>query len=350
MTIKSITIAGREIGAKSPPYIVAEMSANHNGSLDRAMGTIKMAWQRGADAVKLQTYTAETMTLDCSAKDFQIDSGLWAGSSLYQLYQQAQTPYEWHKPLFDYAKKIGITIFSTPFDETAVDLLEDLNTVAYKIASFEIVDLPLIKYVAQTGKPMIISTGMANREEISEAVQIARDQGCKEIILLHCISGYPTPVEQANLRLIPDLAKQFKLLAGLSDHSLGTSVAVTSVALGACFIEKHVMLDDQEKGPDSSFSLLPEQLAELCIASREAWKSLGAASHDRKPAEQQNAAFRRSIYIVQDIKKGEMLTAQNIRRIRPGFGLPPKYYDLVLGARAIMDLKCGTALQHHMWE
>ncbi|MGB5278914.1 MAG: pseudaminic acid synthase, partial [Gammaproteobacteria bacterium] len=234
-----IAIAERKIGQNYPPYIIAELSANHNGSIERALKTIDMAKANGANAVKIQTYTADTMTIDCEKNDFQIQEGLWAGYSLYELYEWAHTPYEWHRPLFEHARKIGITIFSTPFDETAVDLLEELNTPAYKIASFETTDLPLIKYVARTGKPMIISTGMADANEIAEAVQVARDNGSKEIVLLHCVSGYPTPMEQSNLRTITDLSKRFAVVAGLSDHTLGISAAIGGVALGACVIEKH---------------------------------------------------------------------------------------------------------------
>ena len=253
-------INNRIISNQQPPYIIAELSANHNGSIERAFESIKAAKEAGVDAVKIQTYTADTMTIDCDRKEFQITGGLWDGYSLYDLYKEAQTPYEWHKRLFDYAKEIDITIFSTPFDETAVDLLEELNTPAYKIASFEMTDLPLVKYVAQTKKPMIISTGMANLEEIEEVVQVAKENGCQDLILLHCISSYPAPVEQSNLRTIPDLAKRFGVLSGLSDHTMGTTVATTSVALGACVIEKHFTLSRKDKGPDSEFSLEPHEL------------------------------------------------------------------------------------------
>ena len=232
-------IHNRKIGLNQPPYIIAELSANHNGDIQRALDSILAAKEAGADAVKIQTYTADTMTIDCDAADFKIVGGLWDGYYLYDLYKEAQTPYEWHKPLFDYAKEIGITIFSTPFDKSAVDLLEELNTPAYKIASFEMTDLPLVKYVAQTGKPMIISTGMANLEEIEEVVKVAKVNGCKSLVILHCISSYPAPIEQSNLRTIPDLAERFGVLSGLSDHTMGTTVATTSVAVGACVIEKH---------------------------------------------------------------------------------------------------------------
>ncbi len=340
----NISIANRKIGTDYPPYIIAELSANHNGDLKRALQTIDMVKAQGADAVKIQTYTADTMTINCDQDDFQIQEGLWRGYNLYRLYEWAQTPFDWHKPLFDHARKIELTIFSTPFDETAVDLLEDLNTPAYKIASFEAIDLPLIKYVANTGKPMIISTGMADLEEITEAVETARDNGCHELVLLHCISGYPTPVEQANLKTIPDLAKRFNVIAGLSDHTLGTTVATTSVALGASVIEKHVTLSRQEKGPDSEFSLEPNELNRLCKEAKIAWSAMGHAGYERKASEMENIKFRRSIYVVKDMKAGEEFTTENIRRIRPGFGLSPKYFEQIIGKKSKADIKQGTAL------
>ena len=339
-----INIAERKIGPSHPPYIIAELSANHNGDLERALQTINMAKKGGADAVKIQTYTADTMTINCDQDDFQIQGGLWNGYNLYKLYEWAQTPYEWHRPMFEYAQKIGITIFSTPFDETAVDLLEDLNTPAYKIASFEAIDLPLIKYVATTGKPLIISTGMASLEEISEAVQTARDNGCHDPVLLNCISSYPAPVEQSNLRTIPDLTKKFGVISGLSDHTLGTKVAIASVALGASVIEKHVTLSRQDKGPDSEFSLEPQELKLLCEEAKDIWLALGKASYHLKPSEEENIKFRRSIYVVKDIKAGEVFTEENIRRIRPGYGLAPKYYEELMGKKSKVDIKQGTAL------
>lgn len=345
MSHKTIEIAGRPIGPDHAPYIIAELSANHNGDIERAFKTIEMAKAQGADAIKLQSYTADTITIDCDKEDFQIHGGLWDGYTLHTLYKWAQTPFEWHKPLFDYARKVGITCFSTPFDETAVDLLEDLNAPAYKIASFEAVDLPLIAYVARTGKPMIISTGMANLDEISEAVATAQDNGCKDIVLLHCISGYPTPVEQANLRTIEDLGKRYDVVPGLSDHTMGTTVAVVSVAMGACLIEKHVTLSRQDKGPDSEFSLEPQELGALCRDSKDAWLALGNVGYERKAVETDNAKYRRSIYAVADIKKGERFTPQNIRRIRPGFGMAPKHYEELLGKTAAQDIERGTAMQ-----
>ena len=345
---KEIIIAGRKIGSQYSPYIIAEMSANHNGNIERAFKTIEMAKVMGADAVKMQSYTADTITIDCDNEDFRIEGGLWDGYNLYRLYEWAQTPFEWHKPIFDYARKIDITLFSTPFDETAVDLLEDLNAPAYKIASFEAIDLPLIKYVAQTKKPMIISTGMANLEEITEAVETARQSGCEQLVLLHCISSYPAPIEQSNLRTIPDLGQRFSVVSGLSDHTSGTTVSVASVALGASVIEKHITLNRNDKGPDSEFSLEPEELRQLCIDTRTAWTALGACGYEKKPAEEENLKFRRSIYIVEDMKRGDVFTEKNIRRIRPGFGLPPKYYNELLGKRINSDVKRGTPLTRNM--
>ena len=344
MAIDSIAIGDRKVGSGYPPFIIAEMSANHNQSLERACQIIEAAARSGADAIKLQTYTADTLTIDCAKDDFQIHGGLWDGYTLYRLYQEAHTPFEWHKQLFDKAREVGITCFSTPFDESAVDLLEDLNVPAYKIASFEVVDLPLIKYVAGTGKPMILSTGMANLEEIEEALETARDNGCHELILLHCTSAYPAPIEQANLRNIPDLAKRFNVLSGLSDHTMGITAAMTSVALEACVIEKHFTLNRADKGPDSTFSLEPDELKDLCIAAKSAWKALGRVGYERKPVEDGNVRFRRSIYVVKDIKAGEKLTERNIRRIRPGFGMLPKYYDEVIGKVVSADIQRGTPL------
>jgi len=341
---KVIEIAGRKIGVKYPPYIIAEMSANHNGDIQRAFETIDMAKAMGADAMKMQSYTADTITIDCDKKDFQIEGGLWDGYNLYRLYEWAQTPFEWHKPIFEHARKKDITLFSTPFDETAVDLLEDLNAPAYKIASFEAIDLPLIRYVAQTKKPMIISTGMANLDEISEAVEMARESGCEQLVLLHCISSYPAPIEQSNLRTIPDLAERFSVVSGLSDHTLGTTVSVASIALGASVIEKHVTLSRGDKGPDSEFSLEPDELQKLCIETKDAWSALGQSGYERKAAEEANIKFRRSIYIVEDMKKGDVFTEKNIRRIRPGFGLAPKFFDEVMGKKVTHDAQRGTPL------
>ncbi len=338
-------IDGREIGRKFPPYIVAELSANHNGSIDRALETIKAAKDAGADAVKIQTYTADTMTLDCDNSDFIIDSGLWKGRSLYSLYKWAETPYEWHKEIFNYANEIGITCFSSPFDESAVDLLEELNTPAYKIASFEIIDIPLIRYVAKTGKPIIISTGMANLKEISEAVKAATDSGCTDITLLHCISSYPAPLEQSNLKVIEDLRKKFNLTVGLSDHTMGIIASVTSVALGASIIEKHFTLDRTDKGPDSDFSIEPNELSDLCKLSKDAWKALGKADYRIKDAESNNIKYRRSIYVVKDMSPGDVITRENIRRVRPGYGIMPKHFDSVIGKSVNRKIQKGQPLK-----
>ncbi len=344
MNNNEISINGRLIGKNHPPYIIAELSANHNGSINKALDTITMAKQMGADAVKIQTYNADTMTIDCDDPDFMIHSGLWQGYNLYQLYQEAHTPYDWHKALYQHAKNIGITIFSTPFDETAVDLLEELNTPAYKVASFELTDLPLIARIASTKKPLIMSTGMASLEEISEAVDTAKQFGCTDLVLLHCISAYPAPVEQCNLSTIEDLSNRFDVLSGLSDHTLGTTVAIAASSLGASIIEKHVTMSRNEKGPDSAFSIEPNELMQLCTSAKIAWQAIGQAGYDTKKSEQDNTRFRRSLYFVQDIKQGEVITAQHIRRIRPGFGLAPKHYNKVIGCKVNKDIARGTAV------
>ena len=345
-----IKIKDRQIGENHPPYIIAELSANHNGSLERALKTIKMAKSMGADAVKFQTYTPDTLTIDSDKEDFRIKGGLWDGFTLYDLYKSAFTPFEWHEEMFNYAQSVGITCFSTAFDESAVDLLEDLNTPAYKVASFEIIDIPLIQYIASTKKPMIISTGMANKEEIQEAVDVAREKGNNELILLHCISGYPTPVEQSNLMTIPDMKNCFNLPVGLSDHTLGIEVSIASVALGASVIEKHVTLDASDKGPDSEFSLEPDELNSLCVKCKSAWEALGSAGYERKPVEKDNIKFRRSIYVIRDIDSGEVLTKENIRRIRPGYGLPPKYFNELIGKRVKYRIEKGSPLDWDMLE
>ena len=345
MTFKSPLKIGNTDGS---PFVIAEISANHNGSLDRALATITAAKKCGADAVKIQTYTADTMTIDCELPDFTIKGGLWNGYKLYDLYKEAQTPYEWHKPLFEHAKKEGITLFSTPFDETAVDLLESLNTPAFKIASFELIDLPLIEYVAKTGKPMILSTGMATEEEIHEAVTTARKAGCRVLVLLHCISSYPTPINQAHLRQILALAERFKLPVGLSDHTLGTTASVAAVALGACVIEKHFTLSRAEKGPDCEFSLEPPEFKKLCEEVKAAWAALGSSDFRREKAEEGSKIFRRSIYFVKSLPAGHVISPEDIRRIRPGFGLPPKMYDKLIGAKLLREVKKGTPLQKNI--
>lgn len=339
-----ITINGRKIGPDYPPYIIAELSANHNGDINRAFAIMEEAKKAGADAIKLQTYTADTITLECDSEEFQIHGGLWDGKNLYQLYKEAQMPWEWHQPLFEKAKELGITIFSSPFDFTAVDLLEDLDAPAYKIASFELIDLPLIKRVAQTGKPMIMSTGMANAEEIAEAIATAQSNGCQELVVLHCVSGYPAPADQYNLRTIADMAERFGVLSGLSDHTIDNATAVAAVALGACLIEKHVTMDRNGGGADDSFSLEPHELAALCKDAKTAWSALGTVNYTRTEAEKGNVKFRRSLYVIRDIKAGDVLSNDNVRSIRPGFGLAPKYLEQVLGKTAIVDIKRGTPL------
>lgn len=345
---KKLKINSTWIGKDYPPFVIAELSANHNGSIERALKSVEAAKSAGASAIKLQTYSADTMTIDSNGEDFQIHGGLWDGWNLYKLYEWAQTPYEWHEEIFNYAKKLNITCFSTPFDETAVDLLENLNTPAYKIASFEMIDLPLVEYVASTGKPMIISTGMASLEEIEESITTARDAGCKDIVLLHCISGYPAPVEQSNILTISDFEKRFDVIAGLSDHTLGTAVSVASVALGASVIEKHFTIDSNDKGPDSEFSLNPQQLQTLCKDTHDAWASIGTINYNLKCAEENNIKFRRSIYIVEDMKAGDILSVNNMRRIRPGHGLKPKYYEELLGKAVNKDIRKGMALSWDM--
>jgi len=345
--MSEIIINGRKIGSGFPPYVIAELSANHNGKLQKALDTITQAKFCGADAVKLQTYTANTMTIDSDREDFYIQGGLWDGYTLYGLYKEAETPFEWHKTMFDHARKVDITCFSTPFDETAVDLLEDLNVPAYKVASFEATDLPLIKYIASTKKPMIMSTGMANFEEIEEMVEAAKGSGCKDMILLHCISSYPAPVDQSNLLTIRDMRKKLGIQIGLSDHTVSNTASVVASALGATLIEKHFILDRNEKGPDSDFSINPDELVLLCKETKDAWLSLGHVGYERKPAEEANIKFRRSVYFVKDIKAGDIITKEHVRRIRPGFGLPPKLEKEIIGKLAKKDIKSGTATS---WE
>jgi pseudaminic acid synthase len=339
---KYISIDGRKIGEKYPPYVIAEMSANHNGDINNAFKIIDMAKAAGVDAVKMQTYTADTLTLDCDLPDFQLKEGLWAGRTLYDLYKEAYTPWDWHKPLFEYSRKLGLTIFSSPFDSTAVDLLEDLNAPAYKIASFEAIDLPLIKYVAQTNKPMIISTGMADLGEIQEAIDTARDGGCKELAILHCVSGYPAPAEDYNLKTITDMQQRFGLVTGLSDHTLDNLTAIASVALGALIIEKHVTLNRQGGGPDDSFSLESSELKALCKDVKAISKIRGNIDYGRKSSEQANIKFRRSLYFVKDVRSGEVIQSGDVRSIRPGYGAPPKHLSSVLGSIATEDFARGT--------
>jgi pseudaminic acid synthase len=337
-------IAGRPIGANHPPYIVAELSANHGGSLERAIATIREAKKCGADAVKLQTYTPDTLTIDHDGPDFRIEGGLWDKRSLYALYKEAHTPWEWHAELFAAARDAGITVFSTPFDETAVDLLAALDAPAIKIASFEIVDHALIACIARANKPTIMSTGMSSVAEIGEAVETFRSNGGYQLMLLHCISGYPTPVGESNLMRIRRLEAQFGLPVGLSDHTLGTSVAIAAVAMGARFIEKHFTLARADGGPDSSFSLEPAQLSALTAGAREAFEALGDGSETRAKAEMRNVVFRRSLYVVKDIVVGERFDSSNVRAIRPGYGLAPKELPKVIGRKAAIDVKRGTRM------
>jgi len=340
-----ITIDGRRIGPDAPPYIIAELSANHNGRLETALEVIDKAAEAGADAVKLQTYRADTLTLASDKPDFQITSGLWAGRTLYELYEWAHTPWEWHKDLFQRGRDRGITVFSSPFDTTAIDLLEDLGAPAYKIASFEAIDLPLIRYAAATKKPLIISTGMADRDEIGEAIEAARDGGCQELVVLHCVSGYPAPSEDYNLRTLRDMGAHFDVLTGLSDHTLDNTTAIASVALGAVMIEKHVTLDRSGGGPDDSFSLEPQDLAELCQSARVAWQALGSVDYGRKSSERDNLKFRRSLYFVADIAAGQTIEPEMVRSVRPGYGLAPKHLDDVIGRTAAQAIERDTAVQ-----
>jgi len=339
-----IEINGRRIGHRYPPYVIAELSANHNGDINRAFKIIEEAKKAGADAVKLQSYSHETITIDCDSEDFQIHGGLWHGQSLYELYKSAHMPWDWHKPLFEKAKALGITIFSSPFDHTAVDLLEGLDAPAYKIASFEIVDLPLIKRAAQTGKPLIISTGMANKIEIAEAVDTARKNGCKDLAILHCVSSYPALPKNYNLKTIADMYDRFGAVVGLSDHTIDITTAIASIALGTCIVEKHVTLDRNDGGADDSFSLEPAELKQLCSGVRTAWQALGDVTYLPTDAERGNLKFRRSLYVVCDIDKGENFTVENVRSIRPGFGLAPKFLDYCIGRKALRAIPTGTPL------
>ena len=341
-------IAGRAIGADAAPFVIAELSGNHNGDIDRARRLIDAAAEAGADAVKLQTYTPDTITLDHDGPGFRLEGGLWAGRTLHALYAEAHTPYAWHAPLFAHARERGIAIFSSVFDETAVELLQGLDAPAYKIASFEAVDLPLIARTAATGKPLIISTGMASPAEIAAALVTAQTHGTGEVALLHCVSAYPASFRDAKLSTIPRLAADFGCVTGLSDHTPGTVAAVAAVALGAAVIEKHVTLDRADGGPDSSFSLEPHELGQLVRDCRDAHSALGEAGYARGVEESVNRTYRRSLYVVADVARGVRLGPEHVRSIRPGFGLPPSHLDDVLGRRAARDLKRGEPLAWEM--
>lgn len=344
--MKTIQIAGREIGLNHPPFVIAEMSGNHNQSLERALEIVEAVAETGAHALKIQTYTPDTMTIDLDEREFHISDSksLWAGTSLYKLYGEAYTPWEWHKPIFDRARELGIIPFSTPFDGTAVDFLENLDVPCYKIASFENTDIPLIRRVAATGKPLIISTGMATAAELDEAVTAARDAGCKDLILLKCTSTYPATAENTNILTIPHLRKLFGCEVGLSDHTMGVGVSVASVALGATVIEKHFTISRADGGVDSAFSMEPAEMSQLVLETERAWQSLGRVSYGATEAEKKSLQYRRSLYVVKDIKKGDVLTNENVRAIRPGLGLPTKYLVNVLGKTVRHEIKRGTAL------
>jgi N-acetylneuraminate synthase len=342
-----MTIAARRIGPGSPAYIIAEMSANHGQSYERAEAIIRAAARAGADAVKLQTYTADTLTIPCDAEPFRIKGTLWEGRTLHDLYGEAYTPWEWQPRLAAVARQLGVHLFSTPFDATAVDFLERMDVPAHKVASFEIVDIPLLRCIAATGKPVIMSTGMASLAEIDEAVRILREGGCTQLALLKCTSAYPAPPDSMHLRTIPHLAEAFGVPAGLSDHTLGTAVPVAAVALGACIIEKHFTLSRAEGGPDAAFSLEPDEFSEMVSAVRTAEAALGQVNYTVSDKERQSRVFRRSLFVVRDMEQGEAFTPDNVRSIRPGYGLHTRYHDAVLGRRAVRDIARGTPLS---WE
>lgn len=345
MSVSSVfSINGRRIGKNESPYIIGELSGNHLGDLDRALALLEVIAQSGADAAKLQTYTADTITINHTGPEFQIEEGPWAGRTLHELYDESHTPWKWHPKLFAKAKDLGITLFSSPFDATAVEFLEKLKVPAYKIASFEIIDLPLIECIASTGKPLIMSTGLATFDEIGEAIEMARSTGCKELALLHCISGYPTPPEEANLAVIKTLEDKFKVVVGLSDHTLGTVVAVSAIASGAVIIEKHVALNRSDGGPDAGFSLEPDEFSEMTRSCHTAYKAVGQPQSNRTQSEIGNLIFRRSLYVVKSIEAGKVFSKENLRSIRPGYGLEPKYLPTVIGRRAVRNLTRGTPL------
>ncbi|MCP2044065.1 pseudaminic acid synthase [Pontibacter sp. HSC-36F09] len=345
--INDITIAGRPIGPGHKPFIIAEMSGNHNQSLERALAIVDAAADAGADAIKLQTYTADTMTLP-GALTIEDEGSLWKGRELYDLYKEAYTPWEWHQPIFERARERGIIAFSSPFDESAVDFLESLDAPAYKIASFENTDHPLLRKVAATGKPVIMSTGAATVQEVAEAVQVLQEEGCLELILLKCTSTYPATPENTNLRTIPHLSALYDLQVGLSDHTMGVGASVAAVALGATVIEKHFTLSRADGGVDSAFSLEPAELQSLVVESERAWLAMGHVQYGVQRAEEKSRLFKRSVYASKDIQAGETFTKDNIRVIRPGLGLPPKHYEDLLGKNAAQDIKAGTPLSWDM--
>jgi len=337
-------VANKAIGKGYKPFIIAEVSANHGGSIQRAKESILAAKNSGADAVKIQTYTPDTMTLDSNKNDFLINDGLWKGYNLYQLYQEAYTPFEWHKELFDFAKLQGVTLFSTPFDETAVDLLHNLDVPAFKIASFEITDLPLIKYAASKGKPLFISSGMSNQDEIGEALECCYMNGNKDILMFHCISNYPADLRTSHIGDMSYIAKHFKVEVGLSDHTSSNLASILAVAKGASAIEKHFKLDEKDCGPDASFSILPNQLKSLCDDCESAFEAIKSNELRRNPSELTNKKFRRSLYFVNALTKGKKITKDDIKRVRPGFGLEPKYFDWVIGQKVSVDVDFGDAV------
>lgn len=343
---KGIKVTDRLIGRNHAPFVIAEMSGNHNHSLERALEIVEAAAKAGAHGLKIQTYTPDTMTIELDEREFHISdpSSLWAGTSLYRLYGEAYTPWEWHKPIFDRARALGMIPFSTPFDDTAVDLLENLEAPCYKIASFENTYLPLIRRVAATGKPLIISTGMATVAELDETVRAAREAGCKDLILLKCTSTYPATAEDTNILTIPHMRELFGCEVGLSDHTVGVGVSVASVALGATVIEKHFTLDRADGGVDSAFSMEPAEMAQLVVETERAWQALGQVSYGPTEAEKKSMQFRRSLYVVKDLKAGDVLTRENVRAIRPGLGLPTKYLDVIIGMTLKQNVKMGDAL------
>lgn len=338
-----VKIGNRKVGTNHTPFIICEISANHNGQIEKALELITVAASTGCDAIKLQTYTPDTMTIDCDTEDFLISEGLWDGYKLYDLYFEAQTPFEWHEELFAHARSLGVEIFSTPFDTSAADLLESLDVQAFKIASFELTDLPLIRYVASKGRPMIMSTGLASLHEISSAVDAVKSTGNDQIILLHCVSSYPAPISQSNVRTIKHLSDTFGVVSGLSDHSLSNAASIAAIAIGGSVIEKHFTLKRSDGGPDAAFSLEPEEFVRLTNECKDAWSSLGSVDYSVKEAEQQNLKFRRSIYFVKDLVANSIVTEKDIRVIRPGFGLPPEEINKIIGRRLKVDVVCGQA-------